>query len=688
MVLWETQLRYKDIKTKKIGQKRLHVDETEKHQQREWETILRDLNKDLGINCDPDSKISAYVVEGTEGNLHFIIAHQIKNTSLSDCFDFLKDMLLKNYAVSNLKFEETHELSGLRFDQLGERGYENGFISRWHAERRTLGLDYFDNSSYKVDETLEENVFSTLADAKKAAADIMMDQSLSDELGRIYSEKNQKSFFGNPVHYKITASTSKAAMDMVHVLVPALVANHRLCGSRILRIHDITEGCYEEKDFEHLFQVTHGNVVVIETSGSQSLHGNYADAYQRVIEFMDSVIGHHHIDTLCIFVEIRNHSGFADSLLAKVRENLFIVELFEGYGDRKQAIRYLKSLAKTEAFSLSDTALADALPDKEMFSVEDIFNVYGNLFKNGLRTHIYKAYEHCAYISNEEKDKESAPYDELQNMIGLGEIKQLVDAIIDAGKIRQLRTEMGLQTSKASLHMVFTGNPGSAKTTVARLIAQILRKENILSGGNFVECGRADLIAKYVGWTARQVRSKFREAKGGILFIDEAYSLVDNSHSFADEAINTIVQEMENHRDDVIVIFAGYPDKMKEFLDKNEGLRSRIAFHLDFPDYTADELSDILLLMAEKQGYTINKPAVAKCRKIFEAACGESDFGNGRFVRNLLEQAQMQQSRRLSAGQADNAISKKALMTLKAEDFDVNVAKQFSHPQKTFGFAG
>ena len=120
--------------------------------------------------------------------------------------------------------------------------------------------------------------------------------------------------------------------------------------------------------------------------------------------------------------------------------------------------------------------------------------------------------------------------------------------------------------------MIFTGNPGSAKTTVARLLAQILKKEEILESGNLIECGRADLIAKYVGWTAKTVRRKFREALGGILFIDEAYSLIDDSNSFGDEAINTIVQEMENHREDVIVIFAGYPEKMKNSFRRMRGL--------------------------------------------------------------------------------------------------------------------
>ena len=185
-------------------------------------------------------------------------------------------------------------------------------------------------------------------------------------------------------------------------------------------------------------------------------------------------------------------------------------------------------------------------------------------------------------------------------------IKALVDQIINTAKIRQSRSKMGLDNYNVSQHMLFTGNPGSAKTTVARLMAEILKQEGVLETGHFVECGRADLVGKYVGWTAQIVQKKFREAVGGILFIDEAYALVDDTNSFGAEAINTIVQEMENRRDNVIVIFAGYPDKMEHFLSENEGLRSRIAFHLDFPDYNAEEMLQILELMVKNKGYVIN----------------------------------------------------------------------------------
>jgi hypothetical protein len=144
---------------------------------------------------------------------------------------------------------------------------------------------------------------------------------------------------------------------------------------------------------------------------------------------------------------------------------------------------------------------------------------------------------------------------------------------------------------------------------------------------------------------------------------------------------------MENHREDVIVIFAGYPEKMKEFLSKNEGLKSRIAFHLDFPDYTPDEMSEIMTLMAEKQGYKIDSRAMEKCGMIFSKACSEEDFGNGRFARNLIEQARMAQSHRLSSNYRGKKISRKALETLKAEDFDVNIANRLKTARIPIGFA-
>ena len=256
-------------------------------------------------------------------------------------------------------------------------------------------------------------------------------------------------------------------------------------------------------------------------------------------------------------------------------------------------------------------------------------------------------------------------------MIGLSDVKALVDRILDAFRVTKARESMGLKTDGTSLHMLFSGNPGSAKTSVARLLAGILKDENVLTSGAFVECGRQDLVGRYVGWTAKIVEEKFRAAKGGVLFIDEAYALVDDSNTYGAEAINTITQLMENYRNDVIVIFAGYSDKMQNFLDQNEGLKSRIAFHLHFPDYSSEELIGILKLMASKREYHIDDDAIAFCRSAFETASAEENYGNGRYVRNFLEQAIMQQSSRVISESKGRKLGKDEMCLLKKEDFSI-----------------
>lgn len=161
---------------------------------------------------------------------------------------------------------------------------------------------------------------------------------------------------------------------------------------------------------------------------------------------------------------------------------------------------------------------------------------------------------------------------------------------------------------------------------------------------------------------------------------------MDSSNSFGDEAINTIVQEMENYRERVIVIFAGYPEKMESFLEKNEGLRSRIAFHLNFPDYNVEEMVDILKFMVKEKGMVIDEESEKKCKMIFQEACQNKEFGNGRFVRNLLEQAILKQSDRIIGESKGKKVGKRALSTLKAEDFEVNLAKIYAKKSRAIGF--
>ena len=190
------------------------------------------------------------------------------------------------------------------------------------------------------------------------------------------------------------------------------------------------------------------------------------------------------------------------------------------------------------------------------------------------------------------------------------------------------------------LNMEFTGNPGTAKTTIARILAKILYEIGILNSKEIVEVGRADLVAGYVGQTAIKVKDVFEKAKGRLLFIDEAYSLADGQKGkFADEAINAIVQLMENNREDTVVIFAGYPNEMKDFFAANPGLRSRVPFRIEFPDYSADEMVQITKLEAQKRGFAVSAEAEEGVACICQKAVESTEKGNGRFCRNLVDSA-------------------------------------------------
>lgn len=243
---------------------------------------------------------------------------------------------------------------------------------------------------------------------------------------------------------------------------------------------------------------------------------------------------------------------------------------------------------------------------------------------------------------NIDKDKnlEIEALKELNSLIGLNKVKQIINELYALEQVQIKRKNAGLATDPIVLHMVFKGNPGTGKTTVARILGKLLKGIGVLSKGHVVEVERADLVGEYIGHTAHRVQENVKKSLGGILFVDEAYSLARGGEKdFGKEAIDTLVKAMEDYKDEFILILAGYRDEMEYFLNTNPGLRSRFPIQIDFPDYTIDELLQIAELMVKNRQYILTDSAKRKIMKVLINDNTTREIGNARLVRNIIERA-------------------------------------------------
>jgi stage V sporulation protein K len=258
---------------------------------------------------------------------------------------------------------------------------------------------------------------------------------------------------------------------------------------------------------------------------------------------------------------------------------------------------------------------------------------------------------------------------ELDQLIGLSKVKYLVKEIQAFAQIQKKRQEAKLLAEPQVLHMIFKGNPGTGKTTVARLLGKMFKHMGILQKGHTVEVERADLVGEYIGHTAQKTREQIKKAYGGILFIDEAYSLARGGEKdFGKEAIDTLVKAMEDYKDNLIVILAGYKDEMEWFLQTNPGLRSRFPIQIEFNDYSVDELMEIAKMMVEKRQYKFSPEALITFERLLQNSKRDRNYdklGNARLVRNMIEKALRRQALRLVN---QKRISREDLLQIKPED--------------------
>jgi len=369
----------------------------------------------------------------------------------------------------------------------------------------------------------------------------------------------------------------------------------------------------------------------------------------------------------------------------KSRINL-IVE-FNDYSD-KELLDIAKSMAAKNYYKLSKNGEKAFIEKINREKVDENFanaRVVRNIIESAIREKAFRIGDKKVSkkqlttlepkdfginLSFDRKEKMNTLKKELYNLIGLDEVKRLMEGIVDTLELQHKKRQMGLASEDISLNMIFSGNPGTGKTTVARMLGKILKEIGVLKKGHMIEVTRTDLVGQYVGQTAPKTLEKIKEAYGGILFIDEAYSLNGSGENdFGREALATLIKEMEDNRDKLVIIMAGYTKEMEGLMDLNPGLKSRIKFSIEFPDYNDAELMEIFKILCKKEGYMIEESAKERLKKIFtkEYANKDRHFGNGRLARKYYEKIKMNQASRIIREDIDDKIQ---IMNIKNEDLN------------------
>ena len=653
--------------------------ETDHRKQREFERSIQKItNKQI-----PEGLPFYFIADEDEGRVTIGALVDRIDGFESGLRRFLSDL---NISLSNIEYEE---VIFWQFKDLLDDANSNHFAQNARNICNEYGIEELYNlwgdGYYEklLKDTEERHIISK-------AEELYIGNTLVPEIKRIYEGKKIKKAEGHPVHYMIQADDNELKDDTLNLLYQALYDKKRINSKRMTVVNVKENRGFRRGDLrskiEGFYNACKGGAVVLDYHGEDEAEGEYASDQRETIKSLSEIMNKYSNSVLTIYCfpkECTKIKGWFFEYLG----NVSIIELKEEFISADDAKKVLSTKAKAYHVRPDKQLLGQIKPDSS-YLLRDLDTDFHEWFRGKLKRSIYPQYQCIESVTKKKVDEspKGTAYDELEKMIGLTEAKKVINQALDYYKAQKLFKDKGIQQDAPSMHMVFTGNPGTAKTTVARLFTDIMKDNGVLSTGKLVEVGRQDLVGKYVGWTAPTVKARFEDAKGGVLFIDEAYSLVDDTDGlYGDEAINTIVQEMENRRDEVIVIFAGYPDKMEAFLDKNPGLRSRIAFHVSFEDYDVEELCKIAEVIADKKGMHFTEDAIDRLRECFSIAINEPDFGNGRYVRNVIERARMAQSSRLLTKEIDN-ITREDILTFTAED--IELPKKKANNIVRMGFCG
>ena len=589
-----------------------------------------------------------------------------ENDSVESFFDEFKKYI--PFEVGSYK---AVEITLRAFTGLLRGAFHDDFIASDDEVYEKFGIKDIDSRGFEVEfgeAFVEEEM--TSQKAKEISDSHLFSETLAPEIDRIFKYTAKTKACGHPVHYIVQSGDRETRKAIYRVILSSLYAVGRLKNKRYCYVDYNSESRVSVQGLEALYKSSEHGAFVIRYGGFDDGDSEYSNQGSGVVEALCDIAKKYKNKVLTVICFAPDSKKIKDDFLLNWGTTTFI-EVKEDIAFKAQAEAYLKNKAKENKIR-SDKNLMNAVKNGRGYTAKDLNLIFDSWYDKKLRLSIYPQYRELepANVRVKSKKYRGGAYESLQEMIGLGEAKKLISSALNYYKAQKLFASRGLIEDRPSMHMVFTGNPGTAKTSVARLFARIMKENGMLLTGEIFEVGRAQLVGKYVGQTAPLVRQAFKRAMGGVLFIDEAYSLVDHRDGlYGDEAINTIVQEMENYRDEIVVIFAGYPDKMEEFLNKNPGLRSRIAFHVPFEDYNTDELCDIAKKISKEKGMILSDGALTKMRNMFEKAREESDFGNGRYVRNVIEKAKMAQANRLMDMDFDR-VTDEEIITIREEDIE------------------
>ena len=513
-----------------------------------------------------------------------------------------------------------------------------------------------------------------------AASAALHSAALTEELTRIAAVPGQ-TFRGHPFVYLFHASSMKKANRMSNLLFAALRGANRLPSERFCTI-DITMGEFPESVVEDIYRAQSGATVSLELEEwPESFEG--AQTLQENLHILLKAARRHRSSVLTVL-----HVSQDERILSLLQqESASLLFMTENRLDQTQSRRLLNKLARECGLRQAPAALLRCTSADCELTDEQIEAAFQTWYDGYLLQKAYPQYRHLATAEdNRTVMPRPAALDELEALVGLREAKSIIHQVTDLARAQQLYRSRGMMGKMPCLHMAFVGAPGTAKTTVARLVGSILHEYGALKRGHLVETSRASMVSDHVGGTAKLVQQAFERAKDGVLLIDEAYALLEDREGlFGDEAISEIVKQSEDHREDTVMILTGYRKPMEKLLERNAGLRSRVNFIVEFPEYTEAELMEIVELSTKVNKRLLTDSSAHRVQQILREAMTQPNFGNGRFARSLVEKAMLRQASRVMALPAEQ-VTDEDIRYLTADDF--GEVPQRAECHRNIGFAG